>query len=451
MDVLRITGGTPLFGSVRASGAKNAALPIMAAALLTDGPVTLRSVPELTDVSTLARLLERLGLEVRRQGDRLDMRTLASRSVTAPYSLVRRMRATFCVLGPLLARRGRAIVALPGGCRIGERPVDLHLRGLAALGADIALNRGYVVARAKQLRGTRISLAGPHGPTVTGTANVLSAAVLASGETVLSDAAREPEIVDLGRFLNALGARIEGLGTATLRIRGVDQLGGTDYRVIPDRIETATLLIAGAIAGGTVRVAGAAPEHLTAVLAALESAGAVIETGKDWISIAATGRPRPLRLISLPYPGIPTDVQAQFTALAAIAQGTSRMADRVFPERFAHVPELIRLGAEVVRRGNCAEVRGVARLSGASVTASDLRASAALVLAGLAAKGKTTVHRIHHLDRGYERLEQKLRILGAQVERLREAAARQQPIQRFSTGCPLVGFADAGYSAPLGL
>ena len=314
-------------------------------------------------------------------------------------------------------------MALPGGCRIGERPIDLHLRGLTALGAEIRLERGYVVARAKSLRGTKFSMLGPNGPTVTGTANVLSAAVLAKGETILLDAAREPEIVDLGRFLIALGAGIDGLGTATLRIQGVEQLGATDYRVIPDRIETATLLIAGAMAGGSVRVNSAAPEHLTAVLDVLKSAGATIEMGANWVSLAASKRPRPFQIAAAPYPGVPTDLQAQLTALATVASGTSRITDGVFPERFAHVPELIRLGAAVVRRGNCAAVRGSDRLSGARVTASDLRASAALVLAGLAAKGTTTIRRIHHLDRGYQRLDEKLRLLGAEIERVRIAAS----------------------------
>ncbi len=466
MDVLRITGGAPLSGTVAASGAKNAVLPIMAAALLADGPVTLRNVPELTDVDTLAQLLERLGSEVTCHSDRLDLRLCEEKSVRAPYSIVRRMRATFCVLGPLLAKRGRAVVALPGGCRIGERPVDLHLRGLAALGAEIKLQRGCVVARAKHLRGAKISLLGPKGPTVTGTANVLSAAVLAKGETVLLDAAREPEIVDLGRFLMALGARIDGLGTATLRIRGAEQLGGTDYRVIPDRIETATLLIAGAIAGGSVRVESAAPEHLTAVLDLLETAGARIEMGANWVALAAAQRLRSFQVAAEPYPGVPTDVQAQLTALAAVATGTSRIADGVFPERFAHVPELIRLGADIVRRGNRAEVRGSDRLSGADVTASDLRASSALVLAGLAAKGTTTVRRIHHLDRGYQRLDEKLRMLSARIERAADVpparvATRREPALagsdfkcRITQHQPLhslpipqlVGFADAGYS-----
>lgn len=466
MDVLRIIDGVPLSGTVRASGAKNAVLPIMAAALLADGPVTLRNVPELTDVDTLAQLLGRLGSEATRQSDQLELRLCAEKSVKAPHSIVRRMRATFCVLGPLLAKRGRAIVALPGGCRIGERPVDLHLRGLAALGADIKLQRGYVVARAKRLRGTKISLLGPQGPTVTGTANVLSAAVLAKGETVLLDAAREPEIVDLGRFLIALGARIDGLGTATLRIQGVEQLGGTDYRVIPDRIETATLLIAGAIAGGSVRIESASPEHLTAVLDLLETAGARIEMGANWVALAAAKRLRSFQVAAEPYPGVPTDVQAQLTALAAAATGTSRISDNVFPERFAHVPELIRLGADIVHRGNGAEVRGSERLCGARVTASDLRASSALVLAGLAAEGTTTVQRIQHLDRGYQRLDEKLRMLGARIERVpnvppASVASRSEPalaksdfqchttVHRPLLSLPipqLVGFADAGYS-----
>jgi UDP-N-acetylglucosamine 1-carboxyvinyltransferase len=418
MDVLRITGGRPLCGSVAVGGAKNAVLPIMAAALLADEPITLAAAPDLTDVATMASLLDRLGVHCERKGSQLGIQTIDRRPVRAPYDTVRRMRASFCVLGPLLSRRGRAVVALPGGCRIGARGVDLHLRGLAALGADIRVERGYVVAQARRLQGARISMTGPRGPTVTGTANLLAAATLAKGETVLCGAALEPEVVDLGNFLNTLGARIEGLGSSTLRIVGVEQLGGGDYRVIPDRIEAATLLIAGVITGGSIRVTGVVPAHLESVLSVLRIAGATIEVGPDWVAAKSSGRLRPIRLAAEPYPGVPTDVQAQFTALAATASGTSHIADQVFPERFAHVRQLARLGARMRLAEGRVAVRGVPQLHGADVVASDLRATAALVLAGLAANGTTTVHQFEHLDRGYEGLERKLRQLGADIERL---------------------------------
>jgi UDP-N-acetylglucosamine 1-carboxyvinyltransferase len=416
---LRITGGQPLHGTVCASDAKNAALPIMAAAILADGPVTLSGVPNLADVDTLALLLGHLGLETKRDAaGRLRITTVDHHPTFAEYDLVGRMRASICVLGPLLARRGRAVVSLPGGCAIGCRPVDLHLKGLTALGADICIDRGYVIARAKRLRGARISLAGPRGPTVTGTANVMAAAALARGHTTITAAAREPEIADLGHFLNALGAKIEGLGTSTINVTGVEQLGGADYRVIPDRIETATLLIAAAITRGSIQVAGVVPGHLTAVLRTLVAAGAALEVGADRVSLSMNGRPRSFNAIARPYPGIPTDVQAQLMSLAALAGGASRLADRVFPERFQHVPELIRLGAAIERRGDRAIVMGIDSLVGTEVTASDLRASAALVLAGLAARGTTILRRIDHLDRGYERLDAKLNQLGARIERM---------------------------------
>ena len=329
------------------------------------------------------------------------------------------------MLGPLLARRGRAVVPLPGGCNIGDRPVDLHLKGLAALGADLRLVRGYVVARARRLVGTKIDLVGPRGPTVTGTANILSAATLARGTTLILGAAREPEIVDLGNFLNSMGARIAGLGTSTIEVRGVEQLGGTIYRVIADRIEAATLLLAAAITRGAVAVTGIDPNHLTAVLEKLAATGAGIKVAADRVSLQAAMRPRSVDVVAEPYPGVPTDLQAQWTALMSLAEGRATVGDRVFPARFQHVAELNRMGGSIRCGGGTATVTGVGRLSGAGVTASDLRASAALVLAGLAATGTTTVHRIGHLDRGYERLDLKLRQLGARIERVtgREAAA----------------------------
>ncbi|MEN6450083.1 MAG: UDP-N-acetylglucosamine 1-carboxyvinyltransferase [Thermoguttaceae bacterium] len=414
----RIRGGTRLSGTVRVSGSKNAALPMMAAAILASEPVRLEGVPRLLDVETLSQVLRELGVAVTRTLDEaLVLETVDLAAVRAGYELVRRMRASFCVLGPLLARRGRAVVSLPGGCNIGPRPVDLHLAGLAALGAELRFEHGYVIAEAKRLVGARIQLAGPQGPTVTGTANVLAAAVLADGETVITGAAVEPEIVDLGRLLNGMGAQIEGLGTPTLRIEGVERLHGTTYRIIPDRIEAATLLLAAAITGGTVTVAGVVPEQLAAVLDKLDQAGFDLLVAKDEVTLVATAPPRPVDLTALPYPGVPSDVQAQWMALLTLARGRSTIGDRVFASRFQHIAELNRLGARIELCGSTAVVTGVDRLTGAVVTASDLRASAALVLAGLAAKGETVIDDIHHLDRGYERLDEKLNQLGAQVER----------------------------------
>jgi UDP-N-acetylglucosamine 1-carboxyvinyltransferase len=413
-----ILGGVPLGGTVEAGGSKNAVLPMMAAAILARGPVELRRVPQLADVRTMALVLEDLGLVISRTGDRLRLETADPRPRRARWRLVRRLRASFCVLGPLLARRGRAVVPLPGGCNIGDRPVDLHLKGLAALGADLRLARGYVVARARRLVGTAIDLGGPRGPTVTGTANILSAAALARGTTQILGAAREPEIVDLGNFLNSMGARIAGLGTSTIEVQGVEALGGTTYRVIADRIEAATLLLAAAISRGAVVVSGIAPDHLTAVLEKLAATGAAIEVAADRVTLQAAPRPRPVDVVAEPYPGVPTDLQAQWTALVSLARGRTTIEDRVFPARFQHVAELNRMGASIRCGGGQATVTGVERLSGASVTASDLRASAALVLAGLAAAGTTTVHCIAHLDRGYERLDLKLRQLGAQIKRV---------------------------------
>ena len=439
MDVLSINGGRPLRGTVRASGSKNAALPIMAASILADEPVVLADVPDVTDVNTLALMLGHVGVEVkRRPTGALHISTLDSAHVTAGAELVQQMRASFCLLGPLLAKRGRAVIALPGGCQIGPRPLDLHLQGLSALGADIRIENGYVVAHAKSLHGAEMNLSGLHGPTVTGTANVLMAAVLARGETVIHGAAREPEIVDLGEFLISLGAHIDGLGTSTLHIRGVQQLGGTGsniYRVIPDRIETATLLLAGAITGGDVTVRNCRPDHLDATLAVLEDAGVMIDTGRDSIRAAIGHRPLCFHFNALPHPGVPTDLQPQFTALAAIADGVSTIADRVFPYRFAHVPELIRLGANIAQQKGSVEITGVEELlHGPTVSvgnqddspvslenpcelfASDLRACAALVLASLAAPGHTLIHHAHHLRRGYESLPEKLHSLGGNAE-----------------------------------
>ncbi len=422
MPHFEITGGVALQGCVAASGSKNAALPILAAAILADQPVHLENVPRVADVRTQTRLLRHLGLRVVRfediDGDALMIETVDPAPIRADESLVRRMRAGFCVLGPLLARRRKAVVPLPGGCNIGNRPVDLHLKGLAALGADIRLKHGYVVASARRLTGAEIDLSGPNGPTATGTANVLCAAVLAHGVSVIRGAAVEPEIVDLCRFLVALGAKIEGLGSPTLRIEGVEQLGGASHRLIPDRIEAATLLIAATITRGSVVVHRVVPEHMTEVLEKLRAAGAEIEVGPERIAISTPRDLHTVDIVARPYPGFPTDVQAQWTALTAVSRGVGRVEDRVFPGRFSHVAELNRLGANIVCGRSEAVVAGVERLGGARVAACDLRASAALVLAGLAADGRTTVERIHHLDRGYARLDGKLRELGAMIERL---------------------------------
>ncbi len=368
-----IYGGTPLNGRVEASGSKNAALPIMAASILADGPVTLERVPQLTDVDTLSEVLRRLGMSVERYDDRLCIETIDAQPVRADHRFVRRMRGSFCVLGPLVARRQRAVVSLPGGCAIGDRPVDLHLKGLAALGADVRFDSGYCVVAAKRLRGATIDLLGPQGPSVTATANILSAATLARGRTVILNAAREPEIVDLGRFLIALGARIEGLGTSTIEVVGVDSLGAAEHKLIPDRIEVATLLLAGVITRGNMTVERVIPAHLDAVLSVLAQAGVKIRSGINSVSVEVTQRFKPITIDARPYPGIPTDVQAQLMAVAALASGRSTIVDHVFPERFSHTAELRRLGARISRRGNVATIDGVPLMTGTTVVASDLR------------------------------------------------------------------------------
>jgi UDP-N-acetylglucosamine 1-carboxyvinyltransferase len=419
MQCLQIEGGVPLAGVVSVAPSKNASLPILAATLLASAPVRLAPVPRLVDVDNLLRLLRALGVSVDRLADgQVELAADERGPCRAEWRLVRRMRASFCVLGPLLARRGRAVVPLPGGCRIGPRPVDLHLRGLEALGADVRLSHGYVVATARRLRGGQVALTGPRGPTVTGTANVLSAAVLARGVSTLHGAAIEPEIVDLGRFLQALGARIDGLGTSELVVEGVESLAGGSWRMIPDRIEAATLLLAAAITRGAITLAGAEPDHLAAVLEPLSRCAGEVQTAPGWVSYQSRGPLRATRLTARPYPGLPTDVQAQWTALMALADGTSRVRDLVFPQRFDHLAELSRLGARLVPRPNGVQIEGPAELSGAAVQARDLRAGAALVLAGLAARGQTLVVGLQHLDRGYERLDTKLRALGARVARV---------------------------------
>jgi UDP-N-acetylglucosamine 1-carboxyvinyltransferase len=418
MDMFVIEGGVPLSGTVAVSGAKNSALPLMAAALAAEGETILRGVPRLVDVETLSLLLETLGVRIRRDHeDALALEVVDERPHVADYELVRRMRAGFCVLGPLLAKRGRACVSLPGGCNIGDRPIELHLKGLRALGAEIVIERGYVVARARRLRGAHIDLRGPFGSTVTGTCNVMIAAALADGESTIESAACEPEVVDLGNFLNKMGARISGLGTPIVHIAGVPRLVATDHSVIPDRIEAATLMAAAAITRGDVTLTGARADHLSNVLEKLRQIGVSINVTGDTVEVRGDQALRAVDCVALPYPGLPTDLQAQLTALLATVPGISVVTDKIFPDRFMHAAELVRMGARIRRDENSGVIDGVERLSGACVMACDLRASAALVLAGLAASGTTVIRRIYHLDRGYERLEAKLSRLGAKIVR----------------------------------
>lgn len=400
------------------SGAKNAALPAMAACLLTDQPLRLRRIPHLGDVRTIIALLGHMGARVERAGDGLV--TLDAGSVSrpeAPYSLVKTMRASVLVLGPLLARFGRARVSLPGGCAIGPRPINLHLAGLEKLGAEISLDAGYVEAKAPRLRGARIAF---EGQTVTGTENLMMAATLADGVTVLENAACEPEVADLGALLNRMGARIQGAGTSTIVIEGVERLTGAEHQIIPDRIEAGTFMVAAAITGGDVVIGGCVPRHLEAVIAKLQEAGVGVEQGETSLRVWADGPARAVHVRTHPYPGFATDMQAQIMALMATANGTSVITETVFENRFMHVNELLRMGADITVVGNAACVRGVPHLCGAPVMATDLRASASLVLAGLAARGVTTLSRVYHLDRGYEALDAKLLALGARIERAPE-------------------------------
>ncbi len=417
MAKIVISGGDPLRGDVRVSGAKNAVLPILAATLLADGPVVIGNVPHLHDVTTTMELLGQMGVQlVVDERMRIHADPRGATRYFAPYELVKTMRASILVLGPLVARFGQAEVSLPGGCAIGTRPVDQHLRGLEALGAEVSVENGYIKARASRLRGTRISM---DVVTVTGTENIMMAAALAQGTTIIENAAQEPEVVDLAHCLNAMGARIAGAGTSTLVIEGVERLHGAEYDVLPDRIETGTFLVAGAISGGKVLAKRARPGTLDAVLSKLEDAGAEISTGEDWISLDMHGRrPRAVNITTAPYPAFPTDMQAQFTALNCVAEGVGVITETVFENRFMHVHELQRLGADIRVEGNAVIIQGVARMSGAPVMATDLRASASLVLAGLVAQGDTTVDRVYHIDRGYECIEEKLAGLGAHIRRL---------------------------------
>ena len=419
MDKLLIKGGNRLEGEIRISGAKNAVLPIMAATLLADTPVTIRNIPHLHDVTTTMELLGRMGVHLT-VDEKMDI-VVDSRSISslyAPYELVRTMRSSILVLGPMLSRFGRADVSLPGGCAIGSRPVNLHIKGLKAMGADIVVENGYIKARAERLQGARLVM---DVVTVTGTENLMMAATLAAGTTLIENAAREPEVTDLANCLNTMGARITGAGTDKIEIEGVERLAGTEYKVLPDRIETGSYLVAAAITGGRVRVKDTSPDTMDAVLQSLREAGADITVGDDWIELDMHGkRPQAVNIHTAPYPAFPTDMQAQFTALNTIAEGSGIITETVFENRFMHVQEMQRMGAKIQLEGNTAICTGVDKLAGAQVMATDLRASASLVLAGLVAEGETIIDRIYHIDRGYERIEEKLAMLGADIRRVPE-------------------------------
>ena len=415
MQKLKVTGGARLCGEVRASGAKNAALPILAASLLTADDLILDNVPQLSDIRTMGSLLQGLGMRVERDGETMVLNAKHLTTTEAPYDLVKTMRASIVTLGPMLSRFGEARVSLPGGCAIGARPVDQHIKGLQAMGAEISIEHGYVVAKAKRLKGARIVT---DMVTVTGTENLLMAATLAEGTTILENAAREPEVVDLANCLNAMGAKIRGAGTPIIEIEGVDALHGARHHVLPDRIETGSFLVAALMTQGDVTVTNAAPHTQDIVLDKLREAGGKIEVGEDWIRASIDHRPKAVSVRTVPHPGFPTDMQAQFMALDCIAEGTGRITDTIFENRFMHVPELQRLGADIAIDGHTAVVTGVKELSGATVMATDLRASASLVIAALVANGESIVDRIYHLDRGYDHMEKKLAALGAQIERI---------------------------------
>ena len=417
MDKLIITGGEILEGEIRISGAKNAVLPIMAATLLADSPVTIRNIPHLHDVTTTMELLGRMGVHLT-VDEKMDIVVDAStiNSLYAPYELVRTMRSSILVLGPMLSRFGRADVSLPGGCAIGSRPVNLHIKGLQAMGAEVEVTNGYIKARVDRLKAARLVM---DIVTVTGTENLMMAATLADGTSVIEKAAREPEVTDLANCLNCMGAKITGAGTDTIVVEGVERLSGTEYKVLPDRIETGTYLVAAAITGGRVKLKDTRPDIMDAVLQALREAGADITIGEDWIELEMHGkRPRAVNVHTAPYPAFPTDMQAQFTALNVVAEGAGTITETVFENRFMHVQEMQRMGAQIQLEGNTAISSGVDRLAGAPVMATDLRASASLVLAGLVADGETTIDRIYHIDRGYERIEEKLAQLGANIRRV---------------------------------
>ncbi|MBL7197471.1 MAG: UDP-N-acetylglucosamine 1-carboxyvinyltransferase [Candidatus Omnitrophica bacterium] len=420
MDKLVIEGGRPLKGSVTVSGSKNALLPILAATLLTSEKCVIKNAPLLSDTYTMLRILRHLGVSVEIDGSTIYAKSGKLKKFNAPYRFVSTMRASFCVLGPLLARLKKAEVSLPGGCVIGIRPVDLHLKGLKALGANIEIKEGYVCAQAKRLSGRQVFLGGSFGSSVLATANVMMAATLASGTTIIENAACEPETVDLANFLNRMGAKIRGQGSPKIEIKGVKYLSGAKYEIIPDRIEAITFAIAAALSKGEVTIKNVRVEHLSAIIEKLVEAGVKVKKGKNFIFVKRTGSLRPVDITTLPYPGFPTDVQAQFMALMSVASGISVITEKIYPDRFMHISELNRMGAQIFRQGPYSIVHGVKNLKGAQVMASDLRASAALVLAGLIAKDKTEVFRIYHLDRGYENLDKKLTQLGAVVYRTRQ-------------------------------
>ncbi|MFH1419443.1 MAG: UDP-N-acetylglucosamine 1-carboxyvinyltransferase [Planctomycetota bacterium] len=421
MDCFHINGGKRLRGTIAVNGSKNAALPIMAASILTEGASVLKGAPDLADVKHLSVLLERLGVTVSRDPDgRLRLNAEDEMNCHAEYDLVRKMRASVCVMGPLLAKRHAAKVSLPGGCNIGDRPIGLHLAGLQALGAEVELVGGDIQLKAKKLKGAEIFLGGPFGSTVLGTANVMMAATLAEGSSVIESAACEPEIVDLANYLNACGARITGHGTPRITIEGVTELRGCEYEVIPDRIEAGTLLMAAAVTNGDVKITNCRLDHLLAVVDRLRAIGVNVDRTAEGVQVSSARRLEPVSVTTQPFPGFPTDLQAQIMALLSLADGNSIITEKIFPDRFVHVAELNRLGARLRKEGPTVIIEGVKNLSGAPVMASDIRASAALVLAGLVAKGTTVVSRVYHIDRGYERIEQRLASIGADIKRLPE-------------------------------
>jgi UDP-N-acetylglucosamine 1-carboxyvinyltransferase len=432
MEKMVIEGGNPLHGKFRVNGAKNAALPIMAACLLLKGTSTLKGIPDLTDVNTLCLILNELGVDTKRcQDSSLEITVKEEKNITAPYDLVRTMRASICVLGPLLGKRGMAKVSIPGGCSIGSRPIDIHVKGIEALGAKVDSKDGYIIATAKKLKGCDIYLGGPYGSTVLGTCNVMMAAVLGEGRTIIENAACEPEVQDLANFLNKAGAKISAIGENNIVVDGVDELRGVEYEIIPDRIEAGTIMIAGAITGGQIELENDASCYLASVIDKMREAGVDIQdTTSDCLTtdrvnnskciVKSNGNIKPVNITTLAYPGMPTDMHAQFTALLSIANGTSVITERVFPHRFMHVAELNRMGANIRNDDAIAIINGVSSLYGTTVMASDLRASASLIVAGLAAKGITEIRRLYHIDRGYEKLENRLTNLGAKIWREKE-------------------------------
>jgi UDP-N-acetylglucosamine 1-carboxyvinyltransferase len=420
MDKLIIRGQKRLAGSVTISGSKNATLPIMAACLLADGSCRIKNIPKLSDIKTMANLLSALGAQVEFIDKEIIIKANVNTNVEAPYEIVSQMRASYYVLGPLLARLGKAKVSLPGGCAIGPRPVDLHLKGMEQLSAEINIEHGYIIANAPKLIGTEMTLTGTKGPSVGATANVMMAATKAKGKTIIAGAACEPEIVDLANFLGLMGAKIKGAGTPVIQIEGVKELSGCEYEPIPDRIEAGTLASAAAITSGEIELVNSRPEHMKAVTEQLIATGANVATQENTLKVGLNQRPLPAEIVTAPYPGFPTDLQAQFMALLTLSTGTSIITENIFESRFLHAQELNRLGAKISIKGNSAVIEGVERLSGAKVMASDIRASAALVLAGLAAEGETEVTRIYHLDRGYDDLASKLNKLGASIQRVKE-------------------------------